>query len=596
MGLLTEGTPLCWFDIVPHVDNIKECGLSQFITLYHRLKGRNDDKFLWGDEIEYTIVTFDHPNKKVRVALKSADLLRKLKSREEEVDKELHTPNVWCPEFAGFMIEGTPGLPYGGIDCFEIVEANMRSRREEINALLGNDESILSISFPSLGTNDFCDPHFSPKPEDPNSLAKSLFFPDECVCNFHPRYNNLDPEAENNALPDHIFMDHLGFGSGLCCLQVTLQAVNINEAKWLYDQLTPITPIILALSAATPMFRSYLSEVDSRWGVFSECADDRTAEERGLAPLGDNKFVIPKSRCDVTECYIHPCSTPYNDMPLVYSEKMLNHLVEGGVEENLAKHISHLFIRDPLQIFKERLEQNDWSEFEHFETIQSSNWMNMRFKPPPPDQTEIGWRIEFRPTEIQLTDFENTAFCCFLVLLTRVIVSYKLNLLMPISRVCENMKRAQKRDAVINQKFHFRPKLSSDEPFKPTECGMKELDPPLGTMELTIDQIINGDGGSFPGLISIINQFLDEATDMDVNTRNTISRYLRFIQKRASGELPTLAHWMRRFVQTHSQYKKDSHAGDEVIYDMLKKMDEISNDRRPCHDLLGEFWPHETTK
>lgn len=56
----------------------------------------------------------------MRVALKSADLLRKLKSREEEVDKELHTPNVWCPEFAGFMIEGTPGLPYGGINFYKL--------------------------------------------------------------------------------------------------------------------------------------------------------------------------------------------------------------------------------------------------------------------------------------------------------------------------------------------------------------------------------------------------------------------------------------------------------------------------------------------
>lgn len=43
----------------------------------------------------------------------------------------------------------------------------------------------------------------------------------------------------------------------------------------------------------------------------------------------------------------------------------------------------------------------------------------MRFKPPPPDAPEIGWRVEFRPTEVQLTDFENAAYCCFVVLLTR---------------------------------------------------------------------------------------------------------------------------------------------------------------------------------
>jgi len=60
----------------------------------------------------------------------------------------------------------------------------------------------------------------------------------------------------------------------------------------------------------------------------------------------------------------------------------------------------------------------------------------MRFKPPPPDAPEIGWRVEFRPTEVknfllliflfyfqvQLTNFENAAYCCFLVLLTRLLL------------------------------------------------------------------------------------------------------------------------------------------------------------------------------
>lgn len=58
----------------------------------------------------------------------------------------------------------------------------------------------------------------------------------------------------------------------------------------------------------------------------------------------------------------------------------------------------------------------------------------MRFKPPPPNST-IGWRVEFRPCEVQLTDFENAAIVCFVVLMTRVILSYQLNFLIPISKV-----------------------------------------------------------------------------------------------------------------------------------------------------------------
>lgn len=109
---------------------------------------------------------------------------------------------------------------------------------------------------------------------------------------------------------------------------------------------------------------------------------------------------------------------------------------------------------------------------DHFENIQSTNWQTMRFKPPPVDSA-IGWRVEFRSMEVQLTDFENAAFSVFIVLLTRAILSFNLNFYMPISKVCclglaskvshrltlssrtqvdINMKRAQYRDAARSQK------------------------------------------------------------------------------------------------------------------------------------------------
>ncbi len=92
----------------------------------------------------------------------------------------------------------------------------------------------------------------------------------------------------------------------------------------------------------------------------------------------------------------------------------------------------------------------------------------MRFKPPPPN-SEIGWRVEFRPCELQFHDFENAAIVCFVVLLTRVILSYGYNLLVPISKVDENMKRAQKRDAVTEEKFYFRTNIT-------TTCHENEAD------------------------------------------------------------------------------------------------------------------------
>lgn len=71
---------------------------------------------------------------------------------------------------------------------------------------------------------------------------------------------------------------------------------------------------------------------------------------------------------------------------------------------------------------------------DHFENIQSTNWQTIRFKPPPPNSS-IAWRVEFRSMEVQLTDFENAAFSIFIVLLTRAILSFNLNFYMPISQV-----------------------------------------------------------------------------------------------------------------------------------------------------------------
>jgi glutamate--cysteine ligase catalytic subunit len=56
-----------------------------------------------------------------------------------------------------------------------------------------------------------------------------------------------DGESVEAALPNHVYMDAMGFGMGCCCLQLTFQACNINEARTLYDQLTPLCPIMVSI-------------------------------------------------------------------------------------------------------------------------------------------------------------------------------------------------------------------------------------------------------------------------------------------------------------------------------------------------------------
>lgn len=107
----------------------------------------------------------------------------------------------------------------------------------------------------------------------------------------------------------------------------------------------------------------------------------------------------------------------------------------------LARHIAHLFIRDPLVIFEELLNVDDNETTDHFENLQSTNWQTMRFKPPPSKTSPIGWRVEFRSMEIQLTDFENAAFAIFIVLVTRAVLSFNTNFYIPISKVKANISK-----------------------------------------------------------------------------------------------------------------------------------------------------------
>lgn len=70
------------------------------------------------------------------------------------------------------------------------------------------------------------------------------------------------------------------FGNGCACLQVTFQNADFQEALYLHDQLAPIAPLMLALTAAGPIFKGYLLETDCRWYIASYTFDDRTPEER----------------------------------------------------------------------------------------------------------------------------------------------------------------------------------------------------------------------------------------------------------------------------------------------------------------------------
>ncbi|XP_076161965.1 glutamate--cysteine ligase [Ptiloglossa arizonensis] len=611
MGLLSEGNPLSWEETKNLADHVRKHGIIQFINLYKRLRDRQGDVLKWGDEVEYILIKFDDVAKTAKLSLRAAEILKTLNEKEHNDPDNIKS--LWRPEYGAYMVEGTPGKPYGGLVVhFNVVEANMRYRRQEASKLLQPNEVLMSLTnFPRTGAPDFTDPPTQPTPN--TGVSRSLFFPDEAIYPNHPRFKSLtanirqrrgekvainipiykdknvpspfkedfgnlvENKSSSAAKEDHIYMDAMGFGMGCCCLQLTFQACNIEEARTLYDQLTPLCPIMLALTAASPFYRGYISDVDCRWNVISCSVDCRTPAERGLKALKENKFRISKSRYDSIDSYLSEQGEKYNDVPLTYDDEIYNQLLDNGIDKLLAQHIAHLFIRDTVSLFSEKVYQDDQKDIDHFENIQSTNWQTMRFKPPPPNSS-IGWRVEFRPCEVQITDFENAAIVCFVVLLTRVILSYNLNLLISISKVDTNMARAQKRNAVTSEKFWFRRDITSNA--KMQDDGQPEY------TEFTINEIINGKDGVFPGLIPLVNSYLG-SMDIDADTHCTIQAYMKLIQKRASGELLTTAAWLRKEVISHPEYKSDSVITQRINYDLLKKIQKITTNEISCPELLG---------
>ncbi|KAJ0408921.1 hypothetical protein ATCC90586_005958 [Pythium insidiosum] len=545
--------------------------------------------------------------------------IRKRRTRKVDIRvplfKDVYTKAMLLEEKAWNAEHSRPSYESkkdGSADATAAIDGEKTSTR----ARTGSNHSVGSTSS-STGP---CSPSAMPKSPSTDAIAA---FEDEYVKTCR-KISMSHAVEQAEPYPGVIHMDCMAFGMGMCCLQVTFQAKNIGESRHLYDHLGVLSPILLALTAATPILKGRLADTDVRWATISASVDDRTPQELGEAELPDDDATraryakmagngskrLPKSRYEGISTYIcnhkegeDPSSSTdkYNDVDVPYDEKSYETLVANGVDRLLALHISHLFIRDPLVIYKQRLHLDNERETDHFENIQSTNWQTVRWKPPPPRNPEdterphIGWRTEFRSMEIQLTDFENAAFTVFIALVSRVILTFDLNLYIPLSRVNENMEAAHRVNAVMDEKFFFRCHLA---PPEAGDCSSTADDCSGGGCSLhadsdrcepmTIAEIMLGKGTYFPGLIPLVYAYLDYI-ECDDATRQVVSRYLCLIAKRATGELPTAATWMRRFVRAHPDYAHDSVVSSSIAYDLLMECQAIGEGLKQCPELLGEF-------
>lgn len=360
------------------------------------------------------------------------------------------------------MVESTPRVPYESLGGCTQVEDNMSSRRKSAESHLRSNESILTIgSFPCLGHKtkgtvyeknaNKIFPHYLIAYDSRFvAITESIVKRKGKFVDIHiPKF--LDQFTEITRTD--IVLDGTGFGMGLCCLQLTIQMPNVHRSLLLYDYLANITPIMMALTASTPIHGGFLTNLDCRWSIIEQSVDDRNSKSlisksryssiatfltrnpayaESLSNFNDG---IPQSMSIMTqfepkiikkECEVcselSSCSENEFDwknshypnewsLPLELYER----LVDGIKDPMLVSHFSYILSIDPIITH----DAPDLSDRFCYENIQSTNWQSLRLKIPSAEDVSLGWRVEFRTMEIQPSDYENAAFTVFVYLLSR---------------------------------------------------------------------------------------------------------------------------------------------------------------------------------
>lgn len=407
---------------------------------------------------------------------------------------------------------------------------------------------------------------------------------------FHDKAAGTDPKQEEfipaETEENNVYLEGMNLGLGSCSLQVTFQAQNEYEARWLHDQLIPLGPVMLALSAATPVWKGLLVDNDGRWQRFADCADDRTGDEMEELPQRwtYNRIYISQDKPFGLDNECEQCLRSEG-------RQIKYQLIDGGMDEPLAVHFASILSRDPLFLTCDDIQNMDENSTNIFDLLYSGTWPTVRLKPPM-DDTGPGWRVEFRPIEIQLWDSDNAAFAVFMYLVSRAITVFHLKFYLPITKVGDSMERSQRRDAVTTEKMWFRRRGWSSETYERTvkeNSAMLAQDSSSTTTNgfilqpdrgedyalVTLNDIINGENNSitepFPGLIAIVQAYLEHA-GFTTSECALLQPYLDLIGQRANGKNPTPARWMRSFVAGHEDYKKDSYVSDKVCYDMMRSI------------------------
>jgi glutamate--cysteine ligase catalytic subunit len=108
--------------------NVQKKAADQLLRLWRAGVKKRNFPPLWGDEIEYCIAKVDEKSRQATLVLKQSALL-------EQLDGTGHA-SEYSPEFARYMVEGMPDVPYGmEIKDLLEVEKSMRTRLGVIDTI-----------------------------------------------------------------------------------------------------------------------------------------------------------------------------------------------------------------------------------------------------------------------------------------------------------------------------------------------------------------------------------------------------------------------------------------------------------------------------
>ncbi|KAJ5745117.1 glutamate-cysteine ligase [Penicillium odoratum] len=211
---------------------------------------------------------------------------------------------------------------------------------------------------------------------------------------------------------------------------------------------------MLALTAGNLCYKGYLVDTESRWHATDALNDNRTMEEILSKTVVGKNVVTSNMRWSFSPVYAsHDDHIPEGYQSYSTGNAKTRALFEeAGMDVNLSEFFSHLLKYDPLIIDPKHLDPESPSDTYHFHALIGSFWLDIRLKPPP-DGMDMGWRVEFRPLEVQGTDFEKCRFVVFMALMSRTISHFDLSFYIPMELVSENMRRAVMRDAVNQNRF-----------------------------------------------------------------------------------------------------------------------------------------------